>query len=76
MFRPHSTLIALCVTVASVSADDTSLATLQHDFDEQVSPLIATHCLECHDAETQEAKLDLTVFRRLFTFAIGSQWSE
>jgi len=58
-------MIPLFVMVASVSANEASLDTLERECDKRIVPLIETYCQSCHDTEIQEAKLDLTVFRRL-----------
>ncbi len=70
MLRLCSTLLSLVTIAVSVSADDTDLdraeqQNLQRKFDEQIFPTMQTHCVSCHDADTKEAELDLTVFRRL-----------
>jgi hypothetical protein len=40
-------------------------------FETQVAPLLAKHCLECHDAANRKGKLDLS--RRVSAFAGGSE---
>ena len=45
--------------------EDVKSRSLQREFKADVLPLINSHCLSCHDTETQEAKLDLSVFRQL-----------
>ncbi|MFP6899633.1 MAG: LamG-like jellyroll fold domain-containing protein, partial [Opitutales bacterium] len=42
-----------------------------HLFETQVAPLLAKHCLECHDTAIRKGKLDLT--RRASAFAGGSE---
>lgn len=46
-------------------AEEVAQQALQSIFDEHVEPLFQTHCLACHDAETQEAKLDLSGYHDL-----------
>lgn len=65
MFRSLLMSIALGVLASVATAEDPTLASLQHDFQVNVIPLIREHCLSCHDTETQEAKLDLSVFRQM-----------
>lgn len=38
---------------------------LASEFGEQILPLLASHCLECHDSSTREAELDLSIFESL-----------
>ena len=42
-----------------------------HLFETQVAPLLAKHCLECHDTASRKGKLDLS--RRVATFAGGKE---
>ncbi len=42
-----------------------------HLFETKVAPLLAKHCLECHDTSTRKGKLDLS--RRASAFAGGSE---
>lgn len=65
MIRLGCISISLLVSVALVSADDVPLGSLASEFDNGIQPLLRAHCLSCHDTETQEAKLDLSVFHRL-----------
>jgi hypothetical protein len=65
MLRLGSMLLLLLAVGVSVSADDPKERSFEQVFDKQVVPLIKTHCQSCHDAETKEADLDLTLFGRL-----------
>ncbi len=71
MILRHCFIWLSLVTIAvGASANDAaveliSLKSLEQNFGKQISPIIKTHCVSCHDAETNEAELDLTVFRRL-----------
>ncbi len=58
-------LLALVASVAAASADDAIVKSLERQYEQQITPLIQTHCQSCHDAKTHEADLDLTIFRRL-----------
>jgi len=62
---------------AGPGADTANLVTVRkrqqggHLFETQVAPLLAKHCLECHDSATRKGKLDLS--RRVATFAGGKE---
>ncbi len=51
------TIYYVLVWMAGASA---SLAADQIDFDRQIAPLLAKHCLECHDGADPKGKLDLS----------------
>ena len=51
--------------VSAVVAQEPTHESLQRGFLSDVQPLLRTHCLACHDTETQEAKLDLSRFHQL-----------
>ena len=66
MLRLGSTLLdTACLCCRALLADDAREKSFEQVFDKQIVPLIKTHCLSCHDAETTEAELDLTLFGRL-----------
>lgn len=50
---------------AGAAADGDTLDGLRRQFDDQIVPLVKTHCQECHAGEFAEASLDLARFRRL-----------
>ena len=56
----------LCIltlsTPLALLAQEPTLAQLQDDYQAAVLPFLKQHCLDCHDAETAEAKLDLSSF--------------
>ena len=64
MARAVCLLISTLVLSAAVAQEPTQQS-LQREFQSDVQPLLRTHCLSCHDTETQEAKLDLSLFRQL-----------
>ena len=42
---------------------------LAEDFPQHIHALLLKYCLDCHDAETQEGKLDLSRFSSVATIA-------
>ena len=70
MLRIGVIAIAFLSAALPIPADDSiaegvSRDFLQRSFTDRVAPLIETHCLACHDTETQEAKLNLSEYRDL-----------
>lgn len=53
-------LLGFVITSVSSGQDDQSL---ELDFKTAIKPLIRTHCLPCHDTDTQEGTLDLSAFK-------------
>ena len=62
---------------AGAGAETANLVTVRkrkqggHLFETKVAPLLAKHCLECHDSATRKGKLDLS--RRVATFSGGKE---
>lgn len=76
-------LIALLLQPVVVAQDvgtaqlERERALLSQEFERIVKPLIGSHCLSCHDSETQEAKLDLSEFESIQDFSSRHQlWEE
>lgn len=65
MVRFCSILLLLLSAATLLAAEDLALESLDRSFDSQIVPLLQAHCLSCHDAETKEAELDLSLFRRI-----------
>ena len=57
--------LALSVEVTLAVAQEPTQQSLQREFKSNVQQLLRTHCLSCHDTETQEAKIDLSRFQQL-----------
>ena len=55
MIFPLRFVILLAVCASPLLGDDTPI-----DFDQQVAPLLARHCLECHSGADPKGKLDLS----------------
>jgi mono/diheme cytochrome c family protein len=51
--------------------EDASDRTLQRQWADEVLPFVRTYCGECHGAERQEAKLDLSPYQSLAAVAAG-----
>ncbi len=53
---------------ASVEVNSESLADTnrEHFFEREIAPLLATHCLECHDSATKKGGLDLSQMTSAF----------
>lgn len=77
-------LVAALLLLPVAVAQDVSTAKLEserglisQEFNRTVKPLIGTHCLPCHDSETQEAKLDLSDFDLIEDYSARHQlWEE
>ena len=60
------------LTPAALKADDGSGdVALAARFRDSVLPLFETHCLSCHDAETREAELDVSIYKTVDDVAQG-----
>ena len=65
MIRSCLTLTLVLLATSVLFGEPVTAGSLEDDFKTDVLPLLQTHCLSCHDTDTQEAKLDLSVFQRL-----------
>ncbi len=65
MLRICQPLLLLGLTAAAVTASDATIESFDREFAKQIEPLMKKYCVSCHDAETAEAELDLSRFRRL-----------
>lgn len=65
MVRIASILLLLTMLPAFAVAQESAMPSLERDFEHIVAPLLQSHCVSCHDTETQEAQLDLTAFKQL-----------
>ena len=62
----------ILLTPSALKADDASSdVALAARFRESVLPLFETHCLPCHDAETREAELDVSIYKSADDVARG-----
>jgi hypothetical protein len=64
MFRTCPSLLILGIVGTAAFANDATVESFQRDFNKHIHPVLQQHCVSCHDAETAEAELDLTRFRR------------
>src|SRR6516165_9518078 len=48
------------VLAGLVAIDDTTVRADRSFFTQQIQPILAEKCLQCHDSEKKKAKLDLT----------------
>ena len=58
-------IIGFIVPVMSFAVEPHSFEKLGKDFTTTISPVLKSHCLNCHDTETMEADLDLSRFASL-----------
>ena len=65
MLRLGWNVFFLLTVATNASASDATVESLSREFEQQIVPLVETHCASCHDSETREAGLDLTAYRRL-----------
>ena len=61
--RDYGLLIRISATVLSAMFSSGSLAGDEAEFDTRIRPLLRQYCLDCHDAETSEADVDLSSVR-------------
>ncbi len=64
---------AALASVKGAPAVDAVDPRLEQAFDETVRPFLAAHCLECHDAEVNEADLDLSAFTTMAQIVDGHE---
>ncbi len=60
--RLGTLLLALAFTSAVQAADVPDMAALEKAFSEDIEPILARHCTDCHNADTPEHELDLSTF--------------
>ncbi len=53
------------LTFLSLAANAQNRQDLEQAFQRQIRPLLEEHCLECHDADSPEAQLDLSTFEQV-----------
>lgn len=67
MYRIKLVMLALvALTIAPARGSDpltVRLNKLQQEFEFEISPIIESHCVECHDSVQGEAGLDLSIYR-------------
>ena len=71
--RGHLAVLGVVITCCAVEASAEDGAELRSEFLNVVAPFVKSYCLDCHGAEVQEAKLDLSEYSSAESIAKAHQ---